>query len=149
MIKKFNSLLTYLLKHNNSNNNNTIIKKTKIEGHTTQIIYNRNDWLKFKHILSFEGTNPNRIFWEVLNTILEQYDQKEHSLDKYLEDCDIIKPGIDADPKKILKFLQTLKMDDIKQYEARFQQMYIYTLALTQGEIELDNYPYLWRKYRG
>lgn len=142
------NLLTYLLTYlRNNNNNNTLIKKTRIEGHTTQIIYGQEKWLKFKHILSFEGTNPNRLFWQVVEVTLDQYDQKEHSLDKYLEESDIIKPNIDADPKKILKFLQTLKMDEVKQYEAKFQQFYIYTKAITQGEIELDNYPYLWRKY--
>lgn len=147
MIKKINSLLTYLLKHNNNNTNNTIIKKTRIEGHTTQIIYEREKWITFKNILSHTDTNPNRIFWQVVEIILEQYDQKEHSLDKYLEDADIMKPSIDADPKKILKFLQTLKMDEVKQYEVRLQQAYIYTKAITNGEIELENYPELWRKY--
>ena len=140
------NILTYLLTYLRNNNNNNI-KKSNIEGHTTLLIYKKTDWKKFKHILDFEGTNPNRLFWCVVNLVLEQYDQKEHSLDKYLEDSDIIKPSIDTDPKKILKYLQTLKMDEVKQYEAIFQQAYIYTKAITNGEIELENYPELWRKY--
>jgi len=140
-------LLTYLRNNNNNNNNNNRIKKIVHESHTTQIIYNKEKWLKFKHILDFEGTNPNRLFWCVVDLVLEQFDQKEHSLDKYLEDADIMKPSIDADPKKVLKFLQTLTMDEVKQYEAKLQQAYIYTKAITNGEIELENYPELWRKY--
>lgn len=139
-----NNILTYLLTYLR----NTTTTTTTIQGHTTQLIYNKDDWLKFKHILSFEGTNPNRLFWKVVEIVLEQFDQKEHSLDKYLIESDIIKPTIDADPQKILKFLQTLPPDEIKHYEGVFQQVYIYTKALSQGEIELENYPYLWRKYK-
>jgi len=138
------NLITYLLTYLR----NSSSSKRQIEGHTTQLIYNRDDWLKFKHILDFEGTNPNRLFWVVVELIIEQFDQKEHSLDKYLTESDIVKPSIDTDPVKILKYLQTLQMDDVKQYEAVFQQLHIYTKAITQGEIELENYPYLWRKYK-
>ncbi len=141
------NLLTYLLTYLRNNNNNNI-KKNIHQSHTTLIIYDKEKWLKFKHILDFETTNPNRLFWSVVNLVLEQFDQKEFSLDKYLEESDIIKPNIDTDPKKILKFLQTLKMDEVKKYEATFQQAYIYTKAITNGEIELENYPELWRKYK-
>jgi len=138
------NLITYLLTYLRNSNNN----KRKIEGHTTQLVYNKEDWLKFKHILDFEGTNPNRLFWLVVELVIEQFDQKEHSLDKYLTESDVIKPAIDADPTKILKYLQSLSIDDVKQYEAVFQQCHIYCKAITQGEVELDNYIYLWRKYR-
>ncbi len=140
------NILTYLLTYlrNNNNNNN----KRRPETHTTQIIYKREDWLKFKHILEFQGTNPNRIFWAVVELVLEQYDMKEHSLDKYLEELELALPTIDTDPQKVLKFLQSKSMEDVKKYEAHFQQIYIYTKAITQGEIELEDYPYLWRKYR-
>lgn len=139
------NILTYLLTYLRSNSNN--IKKKIHESHTTQIIYNKADWLKFKHILDFEGTNPNRVFWTVVNLVLEQYDQKEHSLDKYLEESDIVKPSIDADPIKVLKYLQTLSLEKQKEYEEKFMRNYTYIKALTQSEIELDNFPYLWRKY--
>jgi len=137
------NILTYLLTYlrNNNNNNNTI------EGHTTQLIYNKKDWLKFKHILSFEGTNPNRLFWQLVKIVLEQFDQKEYTLDKYLSESDVIKPSIDGDPLKILKYLQTLPIEIQKEYEEKFMRNYTYIKALTQGEKELDNYPYLWRKY--
>jgi len=138
------NILTYLLTYlRNKNNNNN---KT-IEGHTTQLIYNKEDWLKFKHILSFEGTNPNRLFWQLVEVILEQFDQKEHTLDKYLSESDVIKPSIDGDPLKILKYLQTLPLEIQKEYEEKFMRNYTYIKALTQGEKELDNYLYLWRKY--
>jgi len=141
-----NNILTYLLTYlrNNNNNNN----KRRPETHTTQIIYKREDWLKFKHILEFQGTNPNRIFWAVVELVLEQYDMKEHSLDKFLEELELALPTIDTEPHKVLKFLQSKSIEDVKKYEAHFQQIYIYTKAITQGEIELEDYPYLWRKYR-
>jgi len=136
------NILTYLLTYlRNKNNNNTI------EGHTTQLIYNKEDWMKFKHILSFEGTNPNRLFWQLVEVVLEQFDQKEHTLDKYLSESDVIKPSIDGDPLKILKYLQTLPLEIQKEYEEKFMRNYTYIKALTQGEKQLDNYPYLWRKY--
>ena len=75
---KTTQLLTYLLNRVNQNKN----KKT--EGHTSLLVYNKEEWLKFKHILSFESTNPNRVFWKVVNTVLEQFDLKDHSLDKLL-----------------------------------------------------------------
>lgn len=135
------NILTYLLTYLRNKNNNTI------EGHTTQLIYNKEDWMKFKHILSFEGTNPNRLFWQLVEVVLEQFDQKEHTLDKYLSESDVIKPSIDGDPLKILKYLQTLPLEIQKEYEEKFMHNYTYIKALTQGEKQLDNYPYLWRKY--
>jgi len=68
-------------------------------------------------------------------------------LDKYLDEIELLTPAIDTDPEKILKFLLTKDIETVKKYEAVFQQIYTYTLAITQGEKDLSNYPYLWRKY--
>jgi len=135
-------LLTYLRNNNNNNNN-----KRKQEGHTTQIVYSKEDWLKFKHILAFEGTNTNRFLWTVVEVVLEQFDQKEHSLDKYLSELELVTPTIETDPDKVLKYLQSLSMEKVKELEEKVMRDYIYIKAITQGEIELDNFPYLWRKY--
>lgn len=139
------NILTYLLTYlrNNNNNNN----KRKQEGHTTQIVYSKEDWLKFKHILAFEGTNTNRFLWTVVEVVLEQFDQKEHSLDKYLSEIELVTPNINTDPDKVLKYLKTLPMEKVKELEEKVMRDYIYIKAITQGEIELDNFPYLWRKY--
>ncbi len=145
------NLLTYLityLRNENKSNNNNIINKKNIEGHTTQLIYKKDDWLKFKHILDFQGTNPNRIFWSVVEIVLQQFDQKEHSLDKFLEEIELTTPNIDTEPEKVLKYLQTLPMEKVKQLEEKLMRDYIYVRAITQGEIELENFPYLWRKYK-
>ena len=140
------NILTYLLTYlrNNNNNNN---KKT-IQGHTTQIVYNKEQWLKFKHILSFEGTNTSRFLWSIVEIVLEEFDQKEHSLDKYLSEIETVTPNINTDPEKVLRYLQSLPMDKVKELEEKIMRDYIYTKAITQGEIELDNFPYLWRKYQ-
>ncbi len=139
-----NNLITYLLTylHNNNNNNK------RPETHTTQIIYKREDWIKFKHILEFEGTNPNRIFWTVVEMVLEQYDMKEHSLDKFLDEIELAVPTIDTEPEKVLKYLCKQSLPKVKELEEKIMRDYIYTKAITQGEIELDNFPYLWRKYK-
>jgi len=139
------NLLTYLLTslRNNNNNNN----KRKQEGHTTQIVYSKKDWQKFKDILEYEGTNTSRLLWRVVELVLEQFDQKENSLDKYLSEIELLTPNLDTDPEKVLKYLQTLSMDKVKELEEKLMRDYIYTKAITQGEIELDNFPYLWRKY--
>jgi len=147
MINKNHSLLAYLLKLNNNNYNNNINKNTKHEGNTTQIVYNKDKWKKFRHILEFQGINTSKFFWSIVETILEEHDQREFSLDKYLEESDIIKPSIDADPLKVLKYSQTLPVEKQKELEEKFMRNYTYIKALTQGEIELDNFPYLWRKY--
>jgi len=145
MNNKNHSLLAYLLKLNL--NNNIINKNTKHEGNTTQIVYNKVKWKKFRHILEFQGTNTNRLFWSIVETILAEYEQRRFSLDKYLEEPELLLPNIDTEPEKILKYLQTLPMEKVKEFEEKFQRSYIYTKALTQGEIELENYPFLWRKY--
>lgn len=137
------SLLAYLLTYLRNNNNN----KRKLEGHTTQIVYSKKDWQKFKHILEFEGTNTSRLFWGVVELILEQFDQKEHSLDKYLSEIELLTPNINTDPEKVLKYLQSLSMEKVKELEEKLMRDYIYTKAITQGEIELADFPYLWRKY--
>jgi len=134
-------LLTYLRNNNNNNNNKTI------QGHTTQLVYDKKSWKKFQHILSFEGTNTNRFFWAVVEIVLEQFDQKEHSLDKYLSEIELVTPNINTEPEKVLRYLQSLPMDKVKELEEKIMRDYIYTKAITQGEIELDNFPYLWRKY--
>jgi len=139
-----NNLVTYLLTYLRNNNNNN---KRKQEGHTTQIIYNKEDWMKFKHILDYEATNPNRIFWSVVEIILEQFDQKEHSLDKFLEEVELATPNIDTEPEKVLKYLQTISIEKVKEYEETFTRNLVYARAITQGEIELDNYPQLWRQF--
>jgi len=148
------NLLAYLLAclHNNNNNNNNnnnynYNKNKKYEGATTQLVYNKKDWKKFQHILSFEGTNTNRLFWGVVELVLEQYDQKEHSLDKYLSEIQLVTPTIDTDPLKVLKYLQSLSMDKLKELEEKIMRDYIYIKAITNGEIELEEFPYLWRKY--
>ena len=134
-------LLTYLRNNNNNNNNKTI------QGHTTQIVYNKEQWLKFKHILSFEGTNTSRFLWSIVEIVLEEFDQKEHSLDKYFSEIETVTPNINTDPEKVLRYLQSLPMEQVKELEEKIMRDYIYTKAITQGEIELDNFPYLWRKY--
>lgn len=137
-------LLTYL--HNNNNNNNNIIKSP--ESHTSFLVYDKKKWIEFKHILAVEGTNYNRLFWCVAEIILEQFDKKENTLDKFLDELETVQPMIDAEPEKVLKYLQSLKMDQVKELEEKFMRNYIYTKAITQGEIELENFPYLWRKYK-
>jgi hypothetical protein len=139
------NILTYLLTYLRNNNNNN---KRKQEGHTTQIVYSKQDWLKFQHILSFEGTNTNRFLWTVVEVVLEQYDQKEHSLDKYLSELELVTPTIETEPEKVLKYLQSLSMEKVKELEEKILRDYIYIKAITNGEIELDNFPYLWRKYK-
>jgi len=146
-MKKNHSLLAYLLKLNKNNYNNNINKNTKHEGNTTQIVYNKDKWKKFRHILEFQGINTSRFFWSIVEIVLEEHDQREFSLDKFLTESDIIMPNIDAEPEKVLRYLQTLPMEKVKEFEEKFLRNYIYTKALTQGEIELENYPYLWRKY--
>ncbi len=141
------NILTYLLTYLRNTTTTNNLTKLKIEGHTTQLIYNKDDWLKFKHILSFQGTNPNRLFWAVCEIILEQYDQKEHSLDKFLSEIELLAPKIDTEPEKVLKYLRSLSMDKVKELEEKIQRDYVYIRAITNGEIELDNYPQLWRKY--
>jgi hypothetical protein len=144
-MKNNNSLLAYLLKLNN--NNNIINKNTKHEGNTTQIVYNKEKWKKFRHILEFQGTNTNRLFWCIVETVLAEYDQRKFSLDKYLEEPELLLPNIDTEPEKVLKYLETLPMEKKKEFEDKFTRNLIYVKALTQGEITLENYPYLWRKY--
>jgi hypothetical protein len=141
------NILTYLLTYLRNNNNNNNNKRIQ-EGHTTQIVYNKQDWKKFQHILSFEGTNTNRFLWAVVQVVLEQFDQKEHSLDKYLSELELVTPTIETDPEKVLKYLQSLSMEKVKELEEKVMRDYVYIKAITQGEIELDNFPYLWRKYR-
>lgn len=145
MINKNTSLLAYLLKLNN--NNNIINKNTKHEGNTTQIVYDKVKWKDFKHILDHHNISPSRLFWSILETVLAEHDKREFSLDKYLSEPELVTPNIDTEPEKVLRYLQTLSMEKIKQFEEKFLRNHIYTKALTQGEIELDSYPYLWRKY--
>lgn len=136
------NLLTYLLTYLRNNN------KIKQEGHTTLIIYDKNDWKKFRHILDFEGTNPNRLFWCVVGIVLEQFDQKEHSLDKFLSEIELLIPTIESDPEKTLEYMRTKSIDEVKKLEEIFSRNLIYAKAITQGEVDFRNYVYLWRKYR-
>jgi len=122
-------------------------KERKRESATNLSIYNIEQYSQFRRILEVNDDNVSSFLADVIQIILEQYDLKEHSLDKYLEESDIVKPNIDADPLKILKYLQTLPQEIQKEYEEKFMRNYTYIKALTQGEKELDNYPYLWRKY--
>jgi len=145
MNKNNHSLLAYLLKLNE--NNNIINKNTKHEGNTTQIVYNKEKWKKFRHILEFQGTNTNRLFWSIVESILAEYDQRKFSLDQYLDETDILLPNLDTEPEKVLKYLQSLPMEKVKKYEEIFTRNLIYAKAITQGELELENYPSLWRKY--
>lgn len=138
-----NNLITYLLTYLHSNNN-----KRKQEGHTSQIIYNKEEWMKFQHILDFEGTNSSRVFWAVVEIILEQFDQKEHSLDKFLENIEIVTPTILTEPEKTLQYMKSRPIEEVKKLEEIFQRNLVYAKAITQGEVELDNYVYLWRKYK-
>ena len=140
-----NNLVTYLLTYlrNNNNNNN----KRKQEGHTTQIIYNKEDWMKFKHILDYEATNPNRVFWSVVEIVLEQFDQKEHSLDKFLGEVELAMPTIETESEKVMQYMKKQSIEDVKKLEEIFTRNLIYAKAITQGEVELENFPYLFRKY--
>jgi len=122
-------------------------KKRKSKRHTNLSIYNEEDFKKFRQILDLNDDNVSSFLGDVIEIILEQYDVKEHSLDKYLTESYVLLPNIKSDPLKVLKYLQTLPIDELKEYEEKFMQNYTYVRALTQGEIELDNYPYLWRKY--
>ncbi len=122
-------------------------KKRKSKRHTNLSIYNEEDFKKFRQILELNDDNVSSFLGDVIEIILEQYDVKEHSLDKYLTESYILLPNIKSDPLKVLKYLQTLPIDELKEYEEKFMRNYTYVRALTQGEIELDNYPYLWRKY--
>ena len=142
------NLITYLLTYLRNNNNNNNTNRVKPQSHTSLIIYNKEDWMKFKHILEFEGTNPNRLFLAVMNIILEQYDLKEQSLDKFLEDIEYATPTLETEPEKVLKYLQSLPIEKVKELEEKIMRDYIYIKAITQGELELENFPYLWRKYK-
>jgi len=122
-------------------------KERKHEGNTTLSIYSKEDYKKFRQILVVNDDNVSSFLDDVIQIILEQYDLKAHSLDKYLDEIDLLLPTIDTDPEKILKFLLTKDIETVKKYEAVFQQIYTYTLAITQGEKDFSNYPYLWRKY--
>ncbi len=103
--------------------------------------------MKFKHILDYEATNPNRIFWSVVEIILEQFDQKEHSLDKFLEDVEIVTPTVKTEPEKTMQYMKQQSIEDVKKLEENFQRNLIYARAITQGEVELDDFVYLWKKY--
>jgi len=122
-------------------------KERKRESATNLSIYNIEQYSQFRRILEVNDDNVSSFLADIIEIILEQYDLKEHGLDKYLEESDTVKPNIDADPLKILKYLQTLPREIQKEYEEKFMRNYTYIKALTQGEKELDNYPYLWRKY--
>jgi len=122
-------------------------RKRKRESATNLSIYNTEQYSQFRRILEVNDDNVSSFLADIIEIILEQYDLKEHSLDKYLNELDIIKPNIDADPLKVLQYLQTLTPEIQKEYEEKFMRNYTYIKALTQGEKELDNYPYLWRKY--
>lgn len=122
-------------------------KKRKRESSTNLSIYNTKQYTQFRRILEINDDNVSSFLGDIIEIILEQYDLKAHSLDKYLDEIELLTPTIDTDPKKILKFLLSKDMKTVKKYESIFQQIYIYTKAITQGEIELDNYPHLWRKY--
>lgn len=123
-------------------------KRRKSEGNTTLSIYSKEDYKKFRQILDVNDDSVSSFLDDVIQIILEQYDLKAHSLDKYLDEIELLLPTIDTDPEKILKFLLTKDMETVKKYEAVFQQIYTYTLAITQGEKDFSNYPYLWRKYK-
>lgn len=135
-------LLTYLRNNNNNNNN-----KRKQEGHTSLIIYSKEKWMRFKHIMDYEDTNPNRLFWSVIDIVLEQFDQKEHSLDKFLDDVEILTPTVKTEPEKTMQYMKQQSIEDVKKLEENFQRNLIYARAITQGEVELDNFVYLWNKY--
>ncbi len=123
-------------------------KKRKSEANTTLTIYSKENYKKFRQILDINDDNVSSFLADVMEIVLEQYDLKAHSLDKFLNELELLTPTIDTDPQKILKFLLSKDMQTVKKYEGMFQQIYIYTKAITQGEIELDNYPELWRKYK-
>ena len=123
-------------------------KKKKSERNTTLSIYNSTNFLKFKQILEMNDDNVSSFLDDTMMIILEQYDLKEHSLDKFLEDMEAVLPNINSSPENVLAYLQKQPIEKVKQYEAFFQMSYIYTLAITNGETEMKDYPYLWRKYK-
>lgn len=122
-------------------------KKRKSEANTTLTIYSKENYKKFRQILDINDDNVSSFLADVIEIVLEQYDLKAHSLDKFLDELELLVPTIETDPQKTLKFLLSKDMETVKKYEAVFQQLHIYCKAITQGEIDLDNYPYLWRKY--
>jgi len=136
------NILAYLLTYLRNNNNNK-----NQEGHTSLIIYSKEKWMKFKHIMDYEHTNPNRMFWAVIDIVLEQFDQKEHSLDKFLEEVEIVTPSVKTEPEKTMQYMKQQSIEDVKKLEENFQRNLIYARAITQGEVELDNFVYLWKKY--
>jgi len=123
-------------------------KKRKSERNTTLSIYNKENFTKFQQILNANDDNVSTFLDDVIQIILEQYDLTEHSLDKYLDEIELVLPTINTPPEKVLEFLKRQPVEKVKQYEAFFQQIYVYTKAITQGETELSDYPYLWRKYK-
>jgi len=94
-------------------------KERKRESATNLSIYNIEQYSQFRRILEVNDDNVSSFLADVIQIILEQYDLKEHSLDKYLDESDTIKPNIDADPLKILKYLQTLPREIQKEYEEK------------------------------
>ena len=142
-----NNLYTHIHTYTHTINKERKEKKRKAQRNTTLVIYDDEDYKKFKHILELNNDNVSSFLADVIQIILEQYDVKEHSLDKYLEENESLKPLIDGEPEKVLKYFKSVSMDEAKKLEEKMMRNYVYIKAITNGEIELDNFPYLWRKY--
>ena len=144
MNNKPTSLLAYLLKLNNN--------KNKTEGNTTQIVYDKEKWKKFKHILDFQGTTPSKLFWNVLEIILNEYDQKEHSLDKFIPHENKLVFDINKPIDDNILWLQTIDSDDIL-YDIERKCRIIRTLALAKRNgasiesLHQGNLQYFEQKY--
>ena len=141
-------LVTYLLTHLRSSSS------IRQEGHTTQIIYNRKDWIEFQYILKSMGTNTNRFLWGIVELVLEEYDKKEHSLDKFIPEpenkktFDIEKQSLDD----AIEWLKTIQSEDIL-YDIEYKCNVIRSLALAKrrGEpvesLHQGNLQYFRSKY--
>lgn len=137
-----NNIVTYLLTYLR----NAKRQYTTTQSHTTQLIYDKETWKKFKSFCMFEGTNPNKLLWAVVDLVVKNFDNEKHTLDNFIGKIKNT-PKIDAPEKDILEYLENLAPDKLKEFSEKSYRLYIYSQAIADGQ-PLDNYIQLWRKYR-
>jgi len=136
-----NDITTYILTHLRNTKYNTI------QGHTTLLIYNKEQWKRFKSILSIEEATISKFLWSVVDMVVDQFDKKGSTLDSFLTEPII--PLITANAEKEIKpFLKTLDKEKLRELEPNIYHSLIYIMALQHDEPNLDNYVYLWHKYK-